>query len=156
MNVKTKMPIGIGICSLVMMFIALTMASIMSLTLMTSYREARLTQKSIEATKAYYQAEAKANAIFLEIGETYDIYYTSASRRHDLFEGALAEMVNVTKIEQEEVSRIYYEVPISEKQVIEVIVEIELQEDPQIVSWKVKNSNLWTYEEETFGTSKIS
>ena len=83
------MPMGIGISSLVMMFIALTMASIISLTLMTSYRESNLTQKSIETTKAYYEAEAKANVILLEIGEIYNIYYTADNARSDIFENAL-------------------------------------------------------------------
>ena len=218
MKLKVKMPIGIGICSLVMMFIAVTMASIISLILMTSHRETQLTQKSIETTKAYYQAEASANAVLLEIGEVYDIYYTASSARGDVFEKALSQVANVTKVELGELSYIYYEVPINDRQVLEVVVQIELKDSDimkvnhqleesnqseerqesqsqdqdtsdkqqasseqseevltslpqgtkqslftttsgatiQIMSWKVKNSSIWTCEEESFGEIQIS
>ena len=129
MRLKLKMPIGIGICTLILILIALTTASIMGLTLITSYRDSKLTQKSIEATQDYYQAEARANAILLEIGEIYDIYYTASSARGDILEKALAEITNITKIELGEISYIYYEVPINESQIIEVIIEIELKDN---------------------------
>lgn len=56
-----KFPIGLGLSSLIMMFIVLTMATLMSLTLATSYREAQFTKRQIETTQAYYLKEAQAN-----------------------------------------------------------------------------------------------
>lgn len=126
----------------------------MSLTLMTSHRESKLTQKSIEMTKAYYQAEAKANALFLEIGEIYNIYYTTGSKRQDILKKALAEVTNITKVELGEPSYVYYEVPINEEQVIEVVIEMD--KNLHMRSWKVKKSSIWTYKEEGFGEIKIS
>lgn len=168
MKAKIKMPMGIGISSLVMMFIALTMASIISLTLMTSYRESNLTQKSIETTKAYYEAEAKANVILLEIGEIYNIYYTADNARSDIFENALIKEGNITRIELGEPLYIYYEVPVNERQSLEVILEIKLKDTDgtekskqsgaaniQIISWKVKGNSMMTYEEESFSEMTI-
>lgn len=126
------MPIGVGICSLVMMFITLTMASIMSLTLMTSYRESKLTKRRIAMNKAYYAAEAKANMRLLEIEEIYDIYYSTPSSRWDVLQKALEEVEGIKEIKLGKESVVSYEVPINDRQFIEVVLTMALKEDDLI------------------------
>lgn len=178
MKTLFKMPIGVGICSLVMMFIALTMASIMSLTLMTSYRDGKLTKRRIAINKAYYAAEAKANRRLLEIEEIYDIYYSTPSSREDVLEQALEEIEGIKQIKLGEESIVSYEVPINDRQSIEVVLTMALKEDDtstkeleqigeeemqpitlvetpsgallQLTSWRVQSSTSWDYEEESF------
>lgn len=64
-----KLPIGLGMSSLITMFIVLTMATLTSLTLATSYRERTLTQRQIETTKAYYLEEAQRNQYRAQTGK---------------------------------------------------------------------------------------
>lgn len=64
-----KLPIGLGMSSLITMFIVLTMAALTSLTLATSYRESVLTQRQIETTKTHYLKEAQKNQYKAQTGE---------------------------------------------------------------------------------------
>lgn len=166
-----KMPIGIGISSLMMMFIGLTMASIMGLSLMTSYRDFKLTQKEIESTKAYYEAEAKANQMLLDIEETYDVYQTATANREDLLEKALEKIEGVTADQYEEGLEVVYSVPVVEGQNLRVELKIPIkksdtevkiagnkvvEETIKIMSWQVVQEKPWQYEGENFEDTMFS
>jgi len=146
MKTIVKMPIGLGICSSVMMFMTITMVSLMSLILMTTTKEARLCEESIEVTKAYYKAEARANTKLLEIEEIYEIYSSAQSSREDVLEQVLKEIEGVTQVEIGEKFKIYYEVPIDKQQFIEVVATLPVQLDEplsgvlQILSWKISSN----------------
>ena len=181
-----KMPIGIGVSSLMMMFIGLTMASIMGLSLMTSYRDYQLTQKEVESTKAYYEAEAKANRVLLEIEETYEVYQTAIISREDLLEKALEEIEEIKEVKLEDDLKVTYQIQVINGQNLQIVLKLPIkktdnskkteyieneekgdfrfeeennsieEKNIKIVSWQIVQESPWEYEEEGFGETMLS
>ena len=147
MKALFKVPFGVGMCSLVMAFVVIIMVSVMSLTLITSYKSKEITNQEIEEIKAYYAAKAEANLRLMKIEEIYDIYCTTSSGRKDILESALKEIDGITKLEVTEELSLSYEVPISKTQVIRVCLKAtpnSIIDEPsgsgiKILSWQVES-----------------
>ena len=67
MKSDIKIPLGLGICSLIMIFITLTMVVLTSLNLMSAYKAKEQTEKTISYVQAYYVAEKEAYHQWLEL-----------------------------------------------------------------------------------------
>lgn len=145
-----RMPLGVGVSSLVMMFITVTLASLMTLSLMMAYREKRISEKSALYIRAYYEADAAANIKKIEIMKQLESYDGKTQLR-----SVLSQIKDITICENIDKMQITYQVPVVGTQVLSVNLEVPIPYEKEnkicIVSWYVRSTEERVYEEEGFG-----
>ena len=67
MNGRRNSPISIGMVSIVLIFVLLSLLTFSVLSLVTAQADLRLSQKSAQHTTEYYQAENEANGVLLDL-----------------------------------------------------------------------------------------
>lgn len=145
-----KIPIGLGVSSLMMMFLTVTLTSLMTLSIMTAYREKQLSKKSVDYIKAYYKADAVANIKKLEIMKQLQSYKGSMQ-----LEDVLGQIDDIICCEGTDKVQINYSVPVLDTQILSVRLEVpfpyEKESEICVVGWYVRSTEEWEYEEEGFG-----
>ena len=133
MKKKPSSFINIGFSSIVMVFIMICLVTFATLSVLTAHSDYRLSQKVVDKTNAYYQADAIARNMMKNIdNELYRIYLTSTSA--DAFyqaistanfsEKAPAQVSDLVLEVMEETAAISYAVPVSEVQTLHVSLKI--------------------------------
>jgi len=69
MNARMRTGAGVGVPSILLIVVVLCMTVFASLSLLTAKNDARLTEKTIAATAAYYEADALAQQRLADISE---------------------------------------------------------------------------------------
>ncbi len=147
---KPSFPVtNIGSVSLLMTFIVLCLVTFSTLSLSGSVSEYHYSQKLAQHNQDYYEASNTATRTLQEIDtilhDTYtrnrDSYYSSADRQLALLNGITADF-------SKETPTVTYEVPVTEKRSLKVVLSLnkpgQMQEGYyKITSWKEIASSEW-------------
>ena len=141
---------NVGGPSIMLLLIVFVLSIFAVLSVRASFQEVRLTKQSGEAVQAYYAADSEAEEILSRIDES----LKQLSKTSSISEGDLAKVfsdisVPVTVTGTDLVS---YQVPITEKAVLEVELKITPKEAKRfdITVWKMKVEEQAGYLEDEF------
>ncbi len=132
MNKKQKNSDGFGInigsSSILLIFIVLCLVSFATLAISSAYTDKALSNRVAERTKSYYEACNQAEISLAHIDTTLHSIYKDAPDEETYFDIAGRSKT--------------YAIPISDLQILEIIIEIKYPKEPQdsfykIDSWRV-------------------
>lgn len=134
-------PMGYSFLLTIMVILMLVVFSVLSLS--TSLRDYKYSQRMAEKTTAYYAANSKAYGIIEKID--------GIITKSDDWESAwkeVSEETEVTVLTRDEMSAtVYYEVEVTKQQKLQVMITINLEKDKkvsyQITEWKEVPSKEW-------------
>ncbi len=141
-----KIRAGVGVVSLVMIFTVLAEVTLAVLALGTASADYKLAAKSAESIKNFYKADAKAEAVLADIDEK--LIFSEVEG----LEEELSDLQNLEVLNRQESKVISYKVPLSDNQLLRVVLEIkglasEQGIDYKIEAWQIENSRVWNYDE---------
>ena len=116
---KMRIPLGIGLSSLLVIFCALCLSIFSLLSLSSARADGRLAEKSRDASCAYYEADTKAQEILARLRA-----------------GEMPEAV------REEEGVYFYQCPISDTQLLAVEVKL-VGEQYEILRWQAVSTTQW-------------
>lgn len=126
---KTKTSLGVGTASILMIFVLLTLVTFAVLSLSSAKADSRLSVKTVQHAKEYYEAENKAEIKIAKIDKVLN--------SGDMGNSMVEQIKEITGVEPDMADgRIQYEERINEKQFLNVVMIIKWDEISQTYSYK--------------------
>ncbi len=153
-----KMSMGVGASSLIMIFVVLAAVTLATLALGTAHADYKLAMKSAKGVSQFYKADSKAEEILAHIDKV--LRYTAVSNLEKELLAIPGVAIKDTREDTIEDRHIVYEVPINDRQILSVILEVNesaklSQLSYNIIAWQVVNYVEWDYDEGGLGFEDI-
>lgn len=146
MKKKTQMGLGVGASSILLIFVLLCLTTFATLSLVSAQADARLSEKSAETVRAYYEADARAEELLAEIDET----LRSVPAGEDYLPacaGLLSGLDGVSASQDGEGLTVSYSVAAGENQQLRVTLTVPPSGGYRLTGWKTVNTTEWREEE---------
>lgn len=145
--------LNIGTSSILLVFVLLCLVTFAILSIVNANMDYQLSKKNAEHTRAYYQADLKAKQ---ELAEIDDILYSEYKSQS--FSDAESYYTHVIKVLSDAGTytfdrdlsspRMYYEVPITENQILNVTLELHFPTQTgehfyRIITWNSQSDSSW-------------
>lgn len=122
--------INIGSSSILLIFIVLCLVSFATLAISSAYTDKTLSSRVAERTQSYYEACNQAENSLAQIDSTLQAIYKEAANEETYF-----DIVGHSKT---------YAIPISDLQILEIIIEIQYPKKPQDTFYKINSWRVLT------------
>lgn len=145
--------LNIGTSSILLVFVLLCLVTFAILSIVNANMDYQLSKKNAEHTSAYYQADQKAKQ---ELAEIDDILYSEY--KSQTFSDAESYYTHVIKVlsdagtytfdQDHSTPRIYYQVPITDNQILNVTLELHFptqtgEQFYRILTWNSQSDSRW-------------
>lgn len=147
MKDKHQLPIGIGISSILLIFVILCLLTFAVLSLVSANADYKLVKKNIAHTHEVYEAENSANELMDKIDSILKSTYQSSDSSNYLKQ-VQQNLTSLDGISFPSKDQIAYEVKVNEHQTLQVVLLLnsEIKKGDsfyQIETWKLINTQTW-------------
>ena len=147
MKDKHQLPIGIGISSILLIFVILCLLTFAVLSLVSANADYKLVKKSSAHTHEVYEAENSANELMDEIDSILKSTYQSSDSSNYLKQ-VQQNLTSLDGISFPSKDQIAYEVKVNEHKTMQVVLLLnsEIKKGDsfyQIETWKLINTQTW-------------
>ena len=143
--------ISVGMVSIVLIFVLLSMLTFSVLSLVSAEADLRLSRKSVDRTSAFYAAENSANDVLLEAENAADASSGGAFLSDEMFAEDVGGRLDPAYGVRVAGDTLCYEVPLDEEQVLEVTLKLsetatEAGRHCRVEVWRVVSKHDWEAE----------
>lgn len=135
-------PLGVGISSMVAIFITLTLTTLGALGLQTAYTYRQSVNKQVVYMKDYYKADNKGEIIIKEMHQLIE-NVTYANLIDAIRENEILKGYEILDREKDKKLSVAYKIPLNDKQQLHIILELteeDMEENKihcEITKWQV-------------------
>lgn len=147
MKEKRQIPLGVGISSILLIFVILCLLTFAVLSLVSANTDYKLVQKNSSHTHEIYEAENSANEFINQIDSVLEATYqsTASSQYLEAVKGNLSTFPEFTFLSDNQLS---FAIKVNETQNLQVVLTLnsEIKKGDffyQIDTWKLVNTNTW-------------
>jgi hypothetical protein len=137
--------LSVGTSSILVIFVLLCLTTFATLSMVSANADYKLTLRSAEAVREYYAADARAEEVYAELSTAFQQAYENNPATYMIGDLNSVGEVTIFGGQQEDGShRLWYEVPVNDRQVLSVILEMLPEPTPEDgfmkrLEWKVIN-----------------
>lgn len=147
MKNKHQLPLGIGISSILSIFVILCLLTFAVLSFVSANADNKLVQKNTAHTKEVYEAENLANEQIARIDSILEATYQSSDSSNYL-EQVQQNLTSLDGLSFPSKDQVAYEIKVNEHQTLQVVLLLnsEVQKGEsfyQIETWKLANTQTW-------------
>lgn len=147
MKNKHQLPIGIGISSILLIFVILCLLTFAVLSLVSANADYKLVKKNSAHTYEVYEAENSANELMDKIDSILKSTYQS-SDSSDYLKQVQQNLTSLDGISFPSKDQIAYEIKVNEHQILQVVLLLnsEIKKGDsfyQIETWKLTGTQTW-------------
>ena len=147
MKDKHQLPIGIGISSILLIFVILCLLTFAVLSLVSANADCKLVKKNSAHTHEVYEAENSANELMDKIDSILKSTYQS-SDSSDYLKQVQQNLTSLDGISFPSKDQIAYEIKVNEHQILQVVLLLnsEIKKGDsfyQIETWKLTGTQTW-------------
>lgn len=140
--------ISVGMVSIVLIFVLLSMLTFSVLSLVSAEADLRLSRKSVDRTSSFYAAENSANDVLLEAENAADASSGGAFLSDEMFAEDVGGRLDPAYGVRVAGDTLCYEVPLDEEQVLEVTLKLsetaaEAGRHCRVEVWRVVSKHDW-------------
>ena len=147
MKNKQQLPLGIGVSSILLIFVILCLLTFAVLSFVSANADNKLVKKNSTHTHEVYEAENSANELMDKIDSILESTYQSSDSA-DYLEQVQQNLSSLDEISFLSKDQIAYEIEVNEHQTLQVVLLLnsEIKKGDsfyQIETWKLTNTQTW-------------